>query len=654
MCAFPELLAAFGIVMDCNVYTNVTDHVKIGLILDEPSPVPKNPVKSAMWALSVVGCCKDFLCEDFPSRRLDEIPSGAIAVDSAGALDAPHEERERYDRHQHAPPANAYALAAPRAEEEVDGHKEALRIDVGDVAAGSPNSTHRLPPLMHQHAPGSSAESTTRGRRMLFPFGGHRRGLFGGHRHRPHGHSPHGHSPHGHSPHGHAPHSHAPHSHDPHDHIPPRLITAFEPVGYAEQLTKGDVGRNYPILNVIGTGLKLENGQGHYFNLYLCDAFDNCHMTCPNKESPLTIDETPPVMPMRALADVNHRSSSDGITQYWISKTRIDPLFMFEDYDLTSRTSEQPKAGLVDHEIDLVDPESGNLAGAHIDLFRLRPGDPAGREHNGRYVMSSCSLPAGFICIGEFPVPNLLHANVKMHGLNLQIGGRYMMEFVQTNKAGGITVWPSEQITADWTHPVCTTPWLSAGPGGLMVQAMTQPVGSTGYGGTRAHSWVTAETRTINVHLADATCLDPESGISGTTMWVATKRDGVGDIYPEEPFELGTVKTITVTPLLELKDQLECDQCGDDTVIGVRCTNGAAQWKICQRYASFRVDGSPPKCKNGFVLAGEGSRRGYQSVYHTLKVKPNSNPNPDHNHNHDDDHNHNANRNPTPNPPQKT
>jgi hypothetical protein len=151
---------------------------------------------------------------------------------------------------------------------------------------------------------------------------------------------------------------------------------------------------------------------------------------------------------------------------------------------------------------------------------------------------------------------------------------------------------------------------------------MFRPVGSTDYGGTRIHTWISASTTAINVHISNGVCVDDESGIHKINMWVGTKRNAIGDLVKEHEVQAGTIHTIDISKsiLLDFKDKVECDQCGDDTVVGVECINGASLKKVCQRYASYRVDGSPPTCKSNFVLLGDGAKKGFQSVSHTLKI----------------------------------
>ena len=153
-----------------------------------------------------------------------------------------------------------------------------------------------------------------------------------------------------------------------------------------------------------------------------------------------------------------------------------------------------------------------------------------------------------------------------------------------------------------------------------MVQAMTQPQGSTAYGGTRVHSWINANATQISVHVGSGVCKDPESGISKMRMWVGSRRNGIGDVLARREVAAETVVTLPITPLATLSDQLECTQCGPDTVVGIECVNGAAQSTICQRYSSFRVDGSPPTCKDDFVVLGDGRRRGFQSSTSMLQL----------------------------------
>ena len=396
------------------------------------------------------------------------------------------------------------------------------------------------------------------------------------------------------------------------------LVAPFSPIGHAERLMKGTLGqyyntdlrrwRPYPLLDVLGKGLNLINGAEHFFNLHLCDQFDNCAVRSP--KFGLYVDMTPPIAPMRIISDRHRKSSIDGTYQYFVSETRIDPMWIFGSYDLAARPRTSPRIATSD---DFVDPESGAVF-AHVDLYRLRPGDSQGREHSGRYVIHK-----GYPQL-NLQAPSYLHANTQEHGLRLLLGARYMLELVQTNVAGGRSVTPSETIVADWTTPVCTTPLLAPGPNEPMVRAMFQPVGSTSYGGTRVHSWVHESTSRISVQISDGVCQDAESGIQRIQMWVGSKRNAHGDIVAKRDVQAGSVVTLDVRPLLDFQDRTECDRCGSDTVVGIECTNGAAQRKVCQRYASFRVDGSPPTCKEDFVLLGDGAQRGFQSSTHTLKM----------------------------------
>ena len=77
----------------------------------------------------------------------------------------------------------------------------------------------------------------------------------------------------------------------------------------------------------------------------------------------------------------------------------------------------------------------------------LRPPPTLGREYAGRYNIS-LHLPSA-----PLRSPPYLHANTKLHALQLELGARYVVELVQTNKGGGISVFASETVVADWTKP---------------------------------------------------------------------------------------------------------------------------------------------------------------------------------------------------------
>ena len=400
------------------------------------------------------------------------------------------------------------------------------------------------------------------------------------------------------------------------------LVAPWKPIGYPDRLVSGTLGQyynkgakkwmHYPLLEIFGSFLSLVNDAEHFINLHLCDQYDNCAMRWP--DGSLYVDVTPPPMPLRVIADRNRISSYDGITQFFVTQSRIDPVWLFEEYDLASRDPASPAALPIGR--DLKDPETG-APYATVDLYRLRPGDPRGREHTGSFILHHFNIGSA---TSTLKTPPYLHANTKANNLRLELGARYMMELVQTNLAGGRTIMPSDTITADWTEPTCTTPILVPALGEAMVKALFRPPGSTEYGGTRVHSWISAAATSIDVQISDSVCQDPESGIGKVTMWVGTKRNGVGDVVAKHEVDAGSKHTLQITPLVNFKDRVECDQCGDDTVVGVECTNGAALTRVCQRYASFRVDGSAPKCKNDFVLLGDGQRFGFQSSTHTLKL----------------------------------
>ena len=152
--------------------------------------------------------------------------------------------------------------------------------------------------------------------------------------------------------------------------------------------------------------------------------------------------------------------------------------------------------------------------------------------------------------------PNLrkqLLATTKFNNLSLELGASYVVDLVQINNAGGTTTFASETIVTDWTPPKCNSPFLSAGPGQAMVQANSQPPGSTAYGGTRVHAWVNANTTQVTVHLGGRACEDPESGIVKSRLWVGSKRNGKGDILARREVSFPSVVTIDAKPFLDLE-----------------------------------------------------------------------------------------------------
>lgn len=396
-----------------------------------------------------------------------------------------------------------------------------------------------------------------------------------------------------------------------------QLVTAFKSIGNSKALTLGQVGaywheqarkvKQWPMLEIAGVNLGLAEGVDHFFNLHLCDQFDNCALVGPDYA--LVVDSSPPRQPQRMLADKNSVTTANGRAQYFILQESIAPIWVFASFNRSTGRFDNSEADVTASEFnsvlarravsdgsdtivgklpvdeksgDLIDPQSGAVR-AYVDLYRLQPPPALGRVHAGRFDVS--------LRLDNAPLrsPPFLNANAKLHNLKLELGASYVVELVQTNKGGGVSVFPSETIIADWTRPVCTTPWLSAGPGEAMVRALSTPPGSTTYGGTRVHSWINANATQISIHVGRGVCKDPESGIHTIRLWVGSNRDGKGDVVSRREVSAGSVVTLPITPLVDLKDKVECTQCGDDTVVGIECVNGAAQAKVCQRYASFRV-----------------------------------------------------------------
>ena len=245
-----------------------------------------------------------------------------------------------------------------------------------------------------------------------------------------------------------------------------------------------------------------------------------------------------------------------------------------------------------------------------MNIYRLRPGDLRGRKFEMQVKIHTESMTQ------PLRAPPYGHANTKMHGLEMVLGAQYVVELVLTNRAGGISRMISPRIVCDYLPPICTTPLLSAGGGKPMVQAQTFPPGATRYSGTRVHSWVREDSTEISVHINNFVCADKESRVMKMEMWVGSKRDALDDIIPRQEVLPDTVHRLPIVPQKDYKDRLECDHCGSDTVIGIRCLNGANMSKVCQRYGSVRVDGSPPICKpQGFVMIGPttGRNKGFQS-----------------------------------------
>ena len=82
---------------------------------------------------------------------------------------------------------------------------------------------------------------------------------------------------------------------------------------------------------VSGYNLGLKEGIDLYLNLNLCDSVGNCHIVGPGY--PIVFDSSPPERPMRMLASRHDVTSMDGLTQYFITRERIDPIWVFSPYD---------------------------------------------------------------------------------------------------------------------------------------------------------------------------------------------------------------------------------------------------------------------------------------------------------------------------------
>jgi hypothetical protein len=302
------------------------------------------------------------------------------------------------------------------------------------------------------------------------------------------------------------------------------------------------------------------------------------------------------------LADRMRVTAANGVNQHWISGTRIDPVFIFdEDGDGRDANGKALAAA------ELRDPESG-LIEAFINMYKLRPRHPQGRLMLGRYDLTKRNKKGVMLS-----TPPYLNINAKLQSLPIELGDQYVLQLVQINPAGGTTKWTSERITADWTTPVCTAPKIVVEEGQPIVSPFESLPGSSPYFGTRVATWVGANTTSISVDVDHFTCVDPESGIFKTEMWVGTKQDGVDDLIPRQEVTLGSIHSLPIKPNLDFKDRMYCKQCGDDIVVGVKCVNRGNVTVNCRPYAIVRVDGSPPGCAGVKPMLGQGLRMGFQS-----------------------------------------
>ena len=360
------------------------------------------------------------------------------------------------------------------------------------------------------------------------------------------------------------------------------LLTPFVPVGYPARLASGQYW--VPVLEMRAENLQMVPGRSHYVNLHACDRLDNCAVS--GHTYPILIDETPPLAPVKMMADrmrvtsTRHSESQDVgvIKQYWVSGTRIDPLFVFDQSGYLRDSS-----GKLTSTSGLKDPDSGTVE-AFVNMYKLRPRHPEGREWQGRFDLTKRTEGSALI-----RTPPFLHASSKLHGLSLELGSQYVLQLVQINPAGGTTKWTSERITADWTTPVCTPPTVVVEAGQPMVAPFASLPGASPYFGTRVSTWLRSTATEISVDVNVNTCEDPESSIHTVEMWVGSKQDGVDDLIPRQEVQLGTIHKLPVAPNLDFKDRMYCKQCGDDIVIGVRCINYANVSRACRPYAVVRV-----------------------------------------------------------------
>ena len=385
------------------------------------------------------------------------------------------------------------------------------------------------------------------------------------------------------------------------------LLTSFAPVGYPERLAAGQYFA--PIIDVRADKLKLIPGRYHYVNVRACDFRGNCAVS--SLDWPIGVDDTAPVAPIGMLADRMRSTSTDGDhTQFWISRTRIDPIFVFDKGGFTRDESGKANVGA-----DVTDPESGFVQGV-VNLYQLRRGHP-----DGRRMVAAYQMPAGRL--GDVPVPKstppYLHASKVLHKLALENGAQYLLQLTLINRAGGRTKWLSGPITVDYTPPVCSAPTIVAKEGQPVIAPFTSLPGSSPYFGTRAATWVSATVTAVSVNVGFDTCSDAESGIDRAQMWVGTET-GIDDLIPSRVVALGTVYQLPILPNTNFQDRTYCTQCGEDIVIGVRCTNKATVHALCRPDVIVRVDGSPPACVGVQPLLGKGPHFGVQSSRASLQL----------------------------------
>ena len=384
------------------------------------------------------------------------------------------------------------------------------------------------------------------------------------------------------------------------------LLSAFVPIGHPTRLSRGDI--YHPVLEVNGDSVPFVHGGSHFVNVYLCDLVNNCRMWA--HPYAIIADQTAPVPPLRMLADRKRAARAQGIQQYFVSSTRIDPVWVFDDAT--------PSAAQLAALPKLSDPDSGSIR-ASASLYRIWPGSARGSMLLGEYELTQDEAD------GKFSSSPSLHVNKQQHRLDLELGATYIVRLNQINRAGGSTGTFSEAVIADWTPPECRPPVVAAAPGELMVSAGQEPPGSSREGSTRAYNWIGPNTSSVSVHLHDRVCADSESGVDDIEMWLGSAKDAVDDLVAATDVSMGTERVIdlrNVMPQLRYGDRIGCKNCSQTMYVGVRCVNGATLQKVCQRYLSFRVDGSPPFCKPpGSITLGSGRSAAFQADSKQLRVR---------------------------------
>ena len=384
------------------------------------------------------------------------------------------------------------------------------------------------------------------------------------------------------------------------------MLAPFAPIGHSKRLASGDY--HHPMLEVVASGVNFIHGERCWINLLLCDAVDNCGVWA--HPYALVVDQTPPPSPLKTIGDRNRATSADGVREFFVSPFRIDPAWLFVNVSRlpNGRMPELPA---------LTDPESGAVR-AQATMYRIFPGTSRTRQLIRQYRHLTTEREMGP------QTPAVMHASQRMYGLDLELGGTYILQLTQTNVAGGVTQTISSPIVADWTSPVCATPMLGAGYGQPLIRAGEQPPGGSTFGRTRAHNWVGPNSSSLSLHITADTCRDEESGIYSIEVWAGSRRDGVDDLLTAANVSAPAVHMLDVSAVvagLNLTNRAECTTCSDSVYIGVRCTNWANQWKNCNRYLSFKVDGSRPVCQPpGWITLGDGARPKFQSSMRALRV----------------------------------